>query len=351
MNKEVIEITKDEKPLTCIKGRRGAIINPGAIGDNLLTLPLAAYMQKTLALDAVDFIGNADHIEYLQGRSCISNTRSINSLPLYNLFAEPEEFALDEGQKLAESFRSYEWIVSFLGEPSSNFEHNLISSIYTSHPAHISILPLLPDENTTTHISRFYIEKFCRANHISQPDFNFNPNADLIKPINTDIENGKMLARSLGVDSAKKQVVIHPGSGGQYKCWNFENVTAVARSLKNAAHEVIFVLGPAETERFSPGNKDTLAAIGKLFTSLPLRQTMQIIASSSCFLGNDSGITHLSAALSIPTIVLFGPTNPDIYRPIGPDVEVINAPADSFTAPDPQTQKIVTEIALKILGD
>ncbi len=351
MCKEVIEITSDDTPLACGEGRRGAIINPGAIGDNLLTLPLAAYMQKTLALDAVDFIGNADYIEYLQGRSCISNTRSINSMPLYNLFVDPDEFVLDEGQKLAKSLCSYEWIVSFLGEPSSNFENNLIASIYTSHPAHISILPLIPDDNQSTHISRFYIEKFCQANDLEQTDFKFNQEAKLIQPIETDIENGKMLARSLGVDASKKEVVIHPGSGGQYKCWNIDNISAVARNLKAAGHEIVFLLGPAEIERFSAEQKDTLSAIGRLFSSLPLRQTMQIISSCDCFLGNDSGISHLSATLGTPTVVLFGPTNPDIYRPIGPHVEVVTAPADSFSGPDPQNQTIVTEIVSKMLGD
>lgn len=351
MSKEVIEITDKDKSLACSEGRRGAIINPGAIGDNLLTLPLAAYMQKTLALEAVDFIGNADYIEYLQGRSCISNTKSINSLPLYNLFVDPAEFVLDEGQKLAKLLRSYEWIVSFLGDPGSSFENNLIASIYTSHPAQISILPLIPDENESTHVSRFYIEKFCQANDLDQIDFKFNPDAKLIKPIETDFENGKMLARSLGVDNEKKKIAIHPGSGGRYKCWNIENISAVARNLKTAGHEILFLLGPAETERFSAEEKHTLAAIGKIFSSLPLRQTMQTIASCDCFLGNDSGISHLSAALGKPTVVLFGPTNPDVYRPIGPHVEVVTPPADSFTDPNVQNQTIVTEIVSKMLHD
>ena len=351
MCKDVIEISKDDKLVPCGEGRRAAIINPGAIGDNLLTLPLAEYMKKTLALDAVDFIGNADYIEYLQGRSCISSTRSINSLPLYNLFVDPDEFALDEGQKLAKLLRSYEWIVSFLGDAGSSFEDNLIASIYTSHPAHISILPLIPDEKASTHVSRFYIEKFQQANDLQQTDFKFNPDAKLIQSIETDIENGKMLARSLGVDAAKKEVVIHPGSGGQYKCCHIENICAIARNLKAGGHEIIFLLGPAETERFSAEEKSALAAIGKLFSSLPLRQTMQIIASCNCFLGHDSGISHLSAALGIPTIVMFGPTNPDVYRPIGPQVEVITAPADSFSGLNRQMQKIITEIVSKTLGD
>jgi ADP-heptose:LPS heptosyltransferase len=41
------------------------------------------------------------------------------------------------------------------------------------------------------------------------------------------------------------------------------------------------------------------------------------------YLGNDSGITHLAAMLGIPTLVLFGPTDPVLWRPVGPCVRVI----------------------------
>ena len=351
MSEDVIELTDGKESVCCGEGRRGVIINPGAIGDNLLVLPLAAYMQKTLAIDGVDVIGNSDYIEFLRGRSCISNTRSINSIPLYNLFADPEEFALDEGMELAKSLRNYEWIVSFLGESQSGFESNLVASIYTSHPAQISILPLIPTETSPDHISRFYIDKFCAANHLEETDFKFNESGQLIRSLATDVENGTMLIKSQSVDVDRKKVAIHPGSGGKKKCWNFENICCVARDLKACDHEVIFLLGPAETERFSAESKQTLAAIGTVFSGLALRQIMQIIASCDAFLGNDSGISHLAAGLGKPTLVLFGPTNPAVYRPIGPFVEVVTPPENSFTEPDCQSQKLVAQIVCKMLGD
>ena len=351
MSQDVIEVTDSCEHGSCREGRRGVIINPGAIGDNLLVLPLADYMQKTLALNGVDFIGNSDYIEFLRGRTCLANTRSINSIPLYKLFADTDEFALDEGQILAKSLRSYEWIVSFLGEKQSSFESNLVASIYTSHAANISILPLIPKTSEPGHISRFYIDKFRQANDLEQTDFVFNETGLLIKSFASDIENGTMLIKSQAVDLDRKKLAIHPGSGGKKKCWNFENICSVAKNLKKTDHEIIFLLGPAETERLSTGEKQILADIGKVFSGLTLRQTMQIIASCDAFLGNDSGISHLAAALGKPTMALFGPTDPTVYRPIGPMVRVVTPPNDSFTKPNTQAQAQVTEIAHKMLAD
>ncbi len=56
----------------------------------------------------------------------------------------------------------------------------------------------------------------------------------------------------------------------------------------------------------------------------PLLEVAQHLRQCQRYLGNDSGITHLAAMLGIPTIALFGPSDPAVWRPIGPDVEVIH---------------------------
>jgi ADP-heptose:LPS heptosyltransferase len=44
------------------------------------------------------------------------------------------------------------------------------------------------------------------------------------------------------------------------------------------------------------------------------------------FIGHDSGITHLSALLGVPTVVLFGPTYPQRWAPTGPHVSILKGP-------------------------
>ena len=61
----------------------------------------------------------------------------------------------------------------------------------------------------------------------------------------------------------------------------------------------------------------------KLLTHAPLLEVAHQLQQCRCYLGNDSGITHLAAMLGVPTVAIFGPTDPKIWRPVGPLVKVI----------------------------
>jgi ADP-heptose:LPS heptosyltransferase len=47
------------------------------------------------------------------------------------------------------------------------------------------------------------------------------------------------------------------------------------------------------------------------------------LAHTGLFIGHDSGITHLSALLAVPTVALFGPTCPQRWAPTGPHVRIV----------------------------
>ena len=48
-----------------------------------------------------------------------------------------------------------------------------------------------------------------------------------------------------------------------------------------------------------------------------------ILARCRAFVGNDSGVSHLAAALGVPTVALFGPTRPEHWAPRGERVRVL----------------------------
>ena len=59
----------------------------------------------------------------------------------------------------------------------------------------------------------------------------------------------------------------------------------------------------------------------------PLLEVARQLQQCKCYVGNDSGITHLAAMLGVPTIALFGPSDPTTWHPVGPSVRVIRAQA------------------------
>ncbi len=56
---------------------------------------------------------------------------------------------------------------------------------------------------------------------------------------------------------------------------------------------------------------------------LELAEAGAVLSECALYVGNDSGITHLAAGLGVPTVAVFGPTDPAVWRPLGPRVRVV----------------------------
>jgi ADP-heptose:LPS heptosyltransferase len=123
-------------------------------------------------------------------------------------------------------------------------------------------------------------------------------------------------------------VAIHPGSGAVQKCWPISHFATVIERLWEQNRPVLLLVGPADTERvddlLQQLSSPPTPAMFKILTNAPLLKVASQLQQCMCYLGNDSGITHLAAMLSVPTIAIFGPTDPAIWRPLGPFVKVIH---------------------------
>ena len=109
--------------------------------------------------------------------------------------------------------------------------------------------------------------------------------------------------------------VIHPFSGSANKNWPLDSYQAVAAALDMP---VKFCLGPED--QLAPRMKEVIR-IDHLYDLACL------LSTSRLFIGNDSGITHLAAAVGIPTIAIFLSTDPRIWAPRGDHVTVLDHPS------------------------
>jgi ADP-heptose:LPS heptosyltransferase len=55
----------------------------------------------------------------------------------------------------------------------------------------------------------------------------------------------------------------------------------------------------------------------------PLARVAALFSLAQAAVGNDSGPTHLAAAVGCPTVAVFGPTDPAVWGPVGPSVRVV----------------------------
>jgi heptosyltransferase-2 len=335
----IIDKLREMLAIAAQRGQRGVILQPGAIGDCILTLPLAELMKETVCPGGVDIIGHTEYLGMLPGRSCVDAVRSLDSMSLHRLFAGEGDFELADGDPLIMAFAGYSWIASFLGEPDSHFEKNLIFTVNCSNSAEVMTLAMKPDAERNIHVGDFYRKQFIEqsgfdaltAGGLLSQEHNSAIGMPLIRPTQADIYRGKEILAENGIMPTKKPVVIHPGSGGAHKCWHLDNFLSVAKMLAKEGAEVVFLLGPAEAERFSESAITEIRTAGKLLTNLSLVEVLGILGCSRGYIGNDSGITHLAAAVGIRTVVVFGPTDPAIYAPIGPAVSVLRNDSAAFT--------------------
>lgn len=132
-------------------------------------------------------------------------------------------------------------------------------------------------------------------------------------------------------------VVVHPGSGGRAKCWAAERFERLIETLQAAGRSVVVVLGEAERERMEPRRLEawrerwqrSWRGMGRGQGGVAIEEPAdvlelgELLAGAELFVGNDSGPTHLAAQLGVPTVALFGPTDPRIWAPRGPAVTVL----------------------------
>lgn len=126
-------------------------------------------------------------------------------------------------------------------------------------------------------------------------------------------------------------VAVAPGSGNPLKNWPLAHYYEVTRALAwQYKTRVVWLAGPAE-EAWLPYLKPLSAAQGHLLLShLSLARVAAVLESCSLYLGGDSGLTHLAAAVGAPAVLaLFGPTDPRIWAPPGNQVKILTSPCDS----------------------
>ncbi len=120
--------------------------------------------------------------------------------------------------------------------------------------------------------------------------------------------------------TAGSDVVIHPGAGAPEKCWSVERYVELAHRLIAGGRPVRFIVGEVERDRWPAADLKRLAATAPLREPATLLDLLSEIASAGQFVGNDSGPGHLAGILGVPTLTLFGPTDPARWRPLGPAV-------------------------------
>jgi heptosyltransferase-2 len=299
-----------------MKMNRILIIRGGALGDFILTLPALHALREANAAARIEILGYKHIAVLAEGRFYANAVRSIEYGALSGFFATNAE--LD--QELSAYFRSFDLIVSYLFDPDEIFDGNLSKAgagrIITgpgklgSH-MHASRQLAQPVQQLGIEVSDFRARLYLSAeDRAFGEQFVANAKSDLL--------------------------TLHPGSGSEQKNWPIEHWLEVGEFLLGRGCSLVIVAGEADQHQLKTlqhawPDRDVLFAI-----NLPLPELAAVLARSN-FLGHDSGIAHLAAAVGAQCVVLFGPTDPRVWAPQGSNVRVIEAPAKDLKQLDTST--------------
>lgn len=130
-----------------------------------------------------------------------------------------------------------------------------------------------------------------------------------------ELENGKNFVLSNAKN--QKRVGVHTGSSvfknHKHKRWGKEKFLELINRLEDVSFFLFGTREEMDENQFimeNTKNKNVVIVTGK-----SIREVASIIANLELFLTNDSGLMHLASALNIPTVAIFGPTNPVWVRP------------------------------------
>jgi ADP-heptose:LPS heptosyltransferase len=310
------------------------VIRPGAIGDTLLTFPILKVLREQYDSTRIILVSNAQVLPLALVFGVAEQAFDFQDIQWSELFSSNGIRTSSTRNLLAQIDLAICWLRDSYGI----IEHNL----KTSGIEHLIIAPGRPSASEHLHI----IYYLARTIGLSDKSLSTTVGARL-----DDVQLGEPLCLPVGGGyssssmneptsddqgqatikshdmTTKRFVAIHPGSGALEKCWPIFRFAEVIKRLWEQNHPVLLLSGPADTERV----KDLLKQLSlpptpemfRMLSCAPLLEVAQHLQQCLCYLGNDSGITHLAAILGVPTVAIFGPTDPKIWRPVGPFVKVI----------------------------
>jgi len=145
--------------------------------------------------------------------------------------------------------------------------------------------------------------------------------------VNTDaaeLVRRKLAEKGIGPD--QPYAVIRPGASQANKRWPTERFAAIAQWLREA-HGIATVvnLGPGD-EQMAAEVKQRFAGLGIIVSDLELRGLVALLAGSSLFIGNDTGPTHMAAALGKKCVVVFGASDSKVWSPWKTEYRLVENP-------------------------
>jgi ADP-heptose:LPS heptosyltransferase len=280
--------------------QRILILFPGSLGDFLCVLPALRFLRTVTPESSIEIAARGDGLLLAQRLPDVVRTLSLESSVFTRLYSPHP--SLDSQEK--HFFASAAEIVSWFS--------------YTRPEVRVAL-----QEISAGRLRSFPFFTGQEACHATAYYLRCIGGTELLCPsLVIGHEEKQWLDtywRQRGWGVRSRLLILHPGSGGKKKRWTIEGFTRIARwwiSRRNT--KVLILLGPAEE-----GETQAWRQVGEVESALSVWQAAALLSRTDLYLGNDSGASHLAGAVGARGVVLFGPTQPQQWRPLGGALSVL----------------------------
>jgi ADP-heptose:LPS heptosyltransferase len=288
--------------------RNVLIFHSGALGDFIVTWPLALSLARLFPQSRIYYITQsqkgalAERVLRLESADAESGW--------HQLFSESPVLP-EPALKLLTNAHT---ILSFVAAPVDRWSENVRAITPGSNL--IWVNTVVP-ENFAGHVTEWMVEQWggWAAGQAAARQI-----------LHSFQSRGLPLTRS-----GRNLVIMQPGAGSSAKCWPPEHFLDLTKRLVAAGRQVRVLLGEVELEQWPRERIAAFESICDVQKPANYLELLTQLADAATFIGNDSGPGHLAGIVGIPTISLFASSNPNRWKPLGPNVKALTGVPDRLS--------------------
>jgi ADP-heptose:LPS heptosyltransferase len=290
--------------------RTTLIIHPGALGDVLLSLPAIRLLRRTFANNSVGLLAGEEVGHLLRACGEVAEIFPTERRALSDLLTGPKALHPAMRDWLAGCDLAVCWAVDAEGRLR---EHLTQAGI-----RHIIVGSVISTDFKAMHQEERYL-----ATLKDVPLHNAVHEA--LRLPSEVLEQGKSkIKQILGSDGRHHRIaVLHPGSGSRHKCVVPDVFAETVEWCTETGLIPLIACGPADDESVAHVLRGCTEE-PPVLRHEPLLVVAGVLAQAALYLGHDSGLSHLAARLHVPSVVLFGPTDPQRWAPRGRHVTILS---------------------------
>jgi lipopolysaccharide heptosyltransferase I len=285
--------------------RRILIIKPSALGDIVLSLPALSALKRSFTGAKISWFVRPEFAPLITGHPFISDIILFDRRKLSNWWCSPDSFK--SLWSLVKQLRAgkFDLVFDFQGLFRTGFFSWVTGSkrrfgmAGARELAHLFYTNKISQDASNIHLVDYYLKMVAAAGAKQiEAEFKLPEDAGTAEKIDK-------LLKSQGVNA--KYAVIVPGAAQQNKRWPIERFAELAGKISERFGLSIVATG-------SQGEREYIEAIGKRVVNLAgkttVRELIPLMKKASLVVSNDTGPGHIAAALGVPMVMIFGPTNP-----------------------------------------